>query len=268
MGLHTGEPTLTADGYVGLDVHRAARLGAAGHGGQVLLSQTTRELVDQDLPAGVSLRDLGEHRLKDLVHPEPIFQLVIPDLPADFLPLRTLTIEVNRAPVLTLWAAIVAEHLGYDRAAALTLGRAVAGLHAQAYGRALGIFQPRAEAPAAEKERARKLVGHPGDVSRIEIFGRQVPVTQTSEGIRALSGNRPIQPQQVHGYLERAFGGALELVRATLEELASSVPPEELERVAYDLYEQFRPAVDPGRRGWGQKGRLDLAKIRALARRR
>src|ERR671936_1452122 len=64
MALHTGEPTLAAGGYVGLDVHRAARLCAAGHGGQVLLSQPTRELVAQDLPAGVSLLDLGEHRLK------------------------------------------------------------------------------------------------------------------------------------------------------------------------------------------------------------
>jgi predicted ATPase len=63
MGLHTGEPQRTAEGYVGLDVHRAARMMSAGHGGQVLLSQTTCSLVEQDLPVGVSLRDLGEHRL-------------------------------------------------------------------------------------------------------------------------------------------------------------------------------------------------------------
>src|SRR6059058_2943804 len=61
MGLHTGEPQRTADGYVGLDVHLPARLMSAGHGGQVLLSQTTRHLVEHNLPAGVSLRDLGEH---------------------------------------------------------------------------------------------------------------------------------------------------------------------------------------------------------------
>jgi len=69
MGLHTGEPTRVAEGYVGLDVHYAARIMSAGHGGQVLLSQTTRDLVEQDLLAGVSLRDLGEHRLKDLEQP-------------------------------------------------------------------------------------------------------------------------------------------------------------------------------------------------------
>src|SRR5437667_9628603 len=90
MGLHTGEPQLTAEGYVGLDVHRAARLMSAGHGGQVLLSQTTRDLVEHDLPEGVSLRDLGEHRLKDLGRPQRLFQLVIAGLPADFPPLKTL----------------------------------------------------------------------------------------------------------------------------------------------------------------------------------
>src|SRR3954467_4259820 len=77
MGLHTGEPQRGGEGYVGLDVHRAARIGAAGHGGQVLLSATTRELVTHDLPVGVDLRDLDEHRLEDLEYPEHIFQLVI-----------------------------------------------------------------------------------------------------------------------------------------------------------------------------------------------
>ena len=66
MGLHTGEPLIASTGYVGMDVHRAARIGDAGHGGQVLLSQTTRELVIQDLPNGVIIRDLGEYRLKDM----------------------------------------------------------------------------------------------------------------------------------------------------------------------------------------------------------
>lgn len=99
MGLHTGEPTLTTGGYVGLDVHRAARLCAAGHGGQILLSQTTCTLVEQDLPSGVSLRDLGEHRLKDLQRPERLFQLVIPDLLADFSHLKSLDALPNNLPV-------------------------------------------------------------------------------------------------------------------------------------------------------------------------
>jgi class 3 adenylate cyclase len=89
MGLHTGEPLIASTGYVGMDVHRAARIGDAGHGGQVLLSHTTRELVARDLPAGVTLRDLGEHRLKDLKYPSPIYQLIIDGLPIDFPPLKT-----------------------------------------------------------------------------------------------------------------------------------------------------------------------------------
>ena len=99
MGLHTGEPSLTSEGYIGLDVHRAARIMSAGHGGQVLLSQTTCNLVEQDLPDEVSLRDLGEHRLKDLERPHRLFQLVIADMPADFPALKTLDISPNNLPI-------------------------------------------------------------------------------------------------------------------------------------------------------------------------
>ena len=89
MGLHTGEPLIASTGYVGMDVHRAARIGDAAHGGQVLLSQTTRDLVMHDLPQGITIRDLGEHRLKDLKFPTPIYQLIIPGLSNDFPPIRT-----------------------------------------------------------------------------------------------------------------------------------------------------------------------------------
>ncbi len=99
MGLHTGEPALTSEGYVGLDVHHAARIMAAGHGGQVLLSQTTRDLVEHDLPGAVSVQDLGAHRLKDLQQKSHLFQLVIAGLPADFPPLRTLESRPNNLPV-------------------------------------------------------------------------------------------------------------------------------------------------------------------------
>src|SRR5437763_10520733 len=99
MGLHTGEPTLSSQGYTGLDVHLAARIMSAGHGGQVLLSQTTRALVEHDLPEGVSLRDLGAHRLKDLQHPSHLYQLVIADLLADFPPLKTLDSHPHNLPV-------------------------------------------------------------------------------------------------------------------------------------------------------------------------
>src|SRR5947209_860001 len=99
MGLHTGEPQLSAGNYVGLDVHRAARIMSAGYGGQVLLSATTQELVKHDLPDGVSLRDLGEHRLKDLQRATHLYQLIIAGLPADFPPLKTLDTYHHNLPV-------------------------------------------------------------------------------------------------------------------------------------------------------------------------
>jgi len=91
MGLHTGEGRLDADEtYVGADVHRAARIAAAGHGEQVVLSDATRVLVGGDVPDGVAIRELGEARLKDLERPEQLHQLVIDGLRSDFPPLRTL----------------------------------------------------------------------------------------------------------------------------------------------------------------------------------
>ena len=89
MGIHTGEPALGGERYVGLGVHRAARICAAGHGGQVLVSQTARELLRDDPIPDVSLRDLGEHQLKDMDEPERLFQLVAPGLQEDFPPLKT-----------------------------------------------------------------------------------------------------------------------------------------------------------------------------------
>src|SRR5947209_12488113 len=92
MGLHTGEPRLTGEGYVGLDVHKGARIAAVGHGGQVLLSQSTRTLVD------ATVRDLGVHRLKDLSAPERIFQLEIEGLPCHFPLLKTIEAGMNNLP--------------------------------------------------------------------------------------------------------------------------------------------------------------------------
>jgi predicted ATPase/class 3 adenylate cyclase/DNA-binding CsgD family transcriptional regulator len=99
MGLHTGEPQLAAEGYAGLDVHLAARIMSAAHGGQVLLSRTTFDLVEHDLPDGVSLHDLGEHRLKDLQRPSRLYQLVIAGLPNDFPALKTLESRPHNLPI-------------------------------------------------------------------------------------------------------------------------------------------------------------------------
>ena len=90
MGIHTGEPVVGEQGYTGMGVHRAARIAAVGHGGQILLSNTTRELVEDDLPSGIMLRALGRHRLKDIERPEAIFQVTAEELPWRFPPLKSL----------------------------------------------------------------------------------------------------------------------------------------------------------------------------------
>jgi predicted ATPase/Flp pilus assembly protein TadD len=89
IGIHTGEPVVVATDYAGLDVHRGARICSAAHGGEVLISGPTRRHLHH-LPTGVGLRDLGEHRLKDLTQPERLFQVLIADLPVNFPPPRTL----------------------------------------------------------------------------------------------------------------------------------------------------------------------------------
>ena len=99
MALHTGEAELREGDYFGPALNRTARLMAVGAGGQCLLSQATAALVQEQLPAQVSLRDLGEHRLKDLVRPERVYQIVAPDLPADFPPLKSLSAYVHNLPV-------------------------------------------------------------------------------------------------------------------------------------------------------------------------
>ena len=90
VGIHTGEPVSSETGYVGLDVHRASRICAAAHGGQIVVSQTTRDLAAGDLPTDMQLLDLGEHLLKDLPAPERLFQVVAPELQRHFPALRSI----------------------------------------------------------------------------------------------------------------------------------------------------------------------------------
>ena len=165
-------------------------------------------------------------------------------------------VRVNRAPVLTLWGAVVAERLGHDRDAALTLGKAVAGLNAVSKGRRLGIY----EEPEPEEREAPRA-----KVKRVSLLGRRIPVARTAEGLRAVRQKAPENPATVARYLERAFGSALVAVRAAMTELAASLSKAELEKRAYALYEQFRPKVPEGAKGWGAKGTLDLAGLEKLA---
>jgi predicted ATPase/class 3 adenylate cyclase len=98
MGMHTGDASIGTEGYVGIHVHRASRIASVGHGGQALLSDTTRSLVREALPEGVELRDLGVHRLRDLDRPERLWQLVVADLQSDFPPIASLDAIPNNLP--------------------------------------------------------------------------------------------------------------------------------------------------------------------------
>lgn len=172
------------------------------------------------------------------------------------------TVSINRAPVLTLWATIVAERLGYAHGEALTLGKAVAGLNAQSKGQRLGIFSP-----AGGKQAVKKAgeAAKPAAAKTVELMGRAIPVTKTKDGMRAVEKGRPSDPAAVERYLEQKFGDALDDARAAFQALARARKPTALAHEAFALYEAFRPAIPAGQRGWGAKGLLDLDRVRALA---
>jgi hypothetical protein len=170
-------------------------------------------------------------------------------------------IKINRAPVLTLWAAIVAERLGYHKDTALTLGKAVAGLNAQSKGRRLGIYEEKTE-EEKEKEAKKKKPVKP---EFIEILGRGVPAVETPKGLRAAIKGEPIHAGSVEAYLEQKFGEELDEARSAMQKLAKAYTPKQLASKAYDLYEKFRPEIPEGKKGWGAKGELDLDYIRSLA---
>jgi len=170
-------------------------------------------------------------------------------------------IAINRAPVLTLWAAVVAQRLGFRWDEALSLGKALAGLNAQSKGRRLGIFKPHEEKPKAVRERER------GEQFWIELCGRPVPAKNTPDGRRAVAGRAVVSAESAEAYLEAKFGDELEAAQAAMVKLAKAHRPHELAACAFHLYEEFRPSVPEGVKGWGAKGVLDLGKITEMARR-
>lgn len=170
-------------------------------------------------------------------------------------------IRINRAPVLTLWAAVVAERLGYDEETALTLGKAVAGLNAQSKGKRLGIYEEKSEEEVKEDKKKEEAA----QPELIKLLGRGVPAVKTPQGLRAAEKGKPIPAESVQTYLENKFKDDLAEARKAMEKLARAYPPKQLESKAYDLYEKFRPEIPEGKKGWGAKGELDLDYIRSLA---
>ena len=168
-------------------------------------------------------------------------------------------LRVNRAPVLTLWAAVVAERLGHPAETALTLGRAVAGASAQAKARRLGIAdEHQGKDERAGGERPAKAA----PARTVRLLGREIAVAAAKGGtVVALDKDKPASPASVRNYLARAFGDRLGEVRAAMEALAASLPPDELDRIGFRLYERFRPEVPEGVEGWGAKALLDIRRI-------
>ncbi|MGK7871517.1 hypothetical protein [Falsiroseomonas sp. E2-1-a20] len=163
-------------------------------------------------------------------------------------------VRVNRAPVLTLWAAVVAERQGHPPATALSLASAVAATAERAKAHRLGLAEERAPTgPSASSPR-----------TTARLLGREVRLTQDADGVvLADAGDAgPAQAAPVAAYLTRSFGKRLGEVRAAMEDLAGRYTPDALNRNGFRLYEQFRPEVPPDVTGWGAKGELDLQKIR------
>jgi hypothetical protein len=172
------------------------------------------------------------------------------------------TLRINRAPVLTLWAAVVAERIGLPHETALTAGQAVAGMTAHTKGVRLGIYAESSD--GKPKVALAKPEGATGDIKEFLLLGRIVHIADSKNGPRAINKGELGKPVAIEKYLRSKFGEHLDAARKAMEVLAATLPPRELNAKAFHLYEQFRPEVPPDEAGWGVKGVLDLAKINTL----
>ena len=168
-----------------------------------------------------------------------------------------MAIVVNRAPVLTLWACVVAERLGHRRDTALTLGRSVAGSAARVKARSIGREETKSDRDADTPRIAEVHLTAP-----VLLLGKTIRLVPTADGeLRAADGDQPADPAAVQRYLAKAFGNHIDAARTAMEKLAARYEPAELNRIGFRLYEKFRPDVPPGNEGWAKKAALDIEKI-------
>jgi hypothetical protein len=166
-------------------------------------------------------------------------------------------LHVNRASVLTLWAAVIAGRLGHPPDTALTLGRAVAGSAARVKARSIGREERKADRSADTPRLRDEHVTAPA-----LLLGKTIRLLPNAGGeLRAADGDQPSDPAAVERYLAKAFADHLAEVRAAMEALAARYDPAELNRIGFRLYERFRPEVPPGNEGWGAKAVLEVEKI-------
>jgi hypothetical protein len=170
-----------------------------------------------------------------------------------------MALEINRAPVLTLWAAVVAERIGHPADTALTLGRAVAGSAARVKARNIGREERNADRDADRSGLRSDHVTAP-----VFLLGKTIRLLPTTDGeLRAADREQPADPAAVLRYLAKAFGDHLDEVRQAMDELANRYEPAELNRIGFRLYEKFRPDVPYGNESWGKRAVLDVETIRA-----
>ena len=287
MGLHTGVPVTTEGGYVGVGVHRASRLCQAGRGGQVLLSQTTADLVEGDLPEDVSLRDLGEYRLRDMSHPERIFQLAAPGLPAAFRPIKALSSRTSRLRAAGLAVALVVATAVLVLARTSLLGPG-AGIESVAVLPLENLSRDPAQEYLADGM-TEELISTLGQVGALRVISRtsvmqykgtrkSIPQIARELGVNALvegsvlrSGNRiRVTAQLIHGATDRHLWSSSyerdlqdvialqnEVAQAIVGEIRAKLTPEEATRLA-----AARP-VDPQAHEVFLKGLYEFNKPRS-----
>lgn len=180
------------------------------------------------------------------------------------------SIKINRSPVMTLWATIVAQHLYPDLslAEALSLGRAVAGITAQAKGTSIGKYSKEHQAGKSGKKQEPSPNIEKFDVLGIEVKAKKVQTSDGEDVFRALTGKNKLQdPQAAMKYLEKRFGDALGYVMAEMSKAAKTCLKdndggrEALESSSYSYYEHIRPQVPGGTKKWGAKGQLEINKL-------
>lgn len=169
-------------------------------------------------------------------------------------------ILMNRGPVLTLWAAVVAEREGHTWPESLSYGRAIASKFANTKGVRLGVIAAAAE-PASESQAKRRKPSE----KVVTVFGVDVLTVEEGGHWLGTDQGRLIRPSDASNYLRRAFGTDLDRVTAVLKHMAQQFEPHHIGTQAYRLYERMRPNISPGKAGWGQKGVFDLTRVKDLA---
>jgi len=172
--------------------------------------------------------------------------------------LKTKSAIVNRAPIMTAWAMVVAERMGFQREEALSIASVYTDMNAISKGVSLGIYEP---------DKGNNMEASPsGAQPYVDLMGRRIPLYRTNITIdstqwRALSASAPVPPSSAYKYITSSLRQTTPFVIGALRLLAQSYGPDELNRKGFGLYADFRPDVESGQKGWGKKGQVKCQTI-------